>query len=86
MIIFGLTEYVVKQVPDTNVNNLHNRCLPKSRWRILTKCRYQAHFLDRRMLSLTFCVNWLFVIMKCTKVPGILARTYANDEHMCIFN
>ena len=22
---------------------------------------------------------------KCTKVPGTLARTYAN-EHMCIFN
>ena len=24
-------------------------------------------------------------IMKCTKVPGTLARTYAN-EHVCIFN
>ena len=23
--------------------------------------------------------------MKCTKVPGTLARTYAN-EHVCIFN
>ena len=24
-------------------------------------------------------------VMKCTKVPGTLARTYAN-EHVCIFN
>ena len=25
------------------------------------------------------------IIMKCTKVPGTLARTYAN-KHVCIFN
>ena len=27
----------------------------------------------------------VLVAMKCTKVPGTLARTYAN-KHVCIFN
>ena len=27
----------------------------------------------------------LLYTMKCTKVPGTLAHTYAN-EHVCIFN